>query len=139
MGIHQPLLPADVEELAVSLLTPLLGVLVCTATPKPLPNSTTPVPHVRVEYGGGIDVNRLEHDIDTILYGLHPDEIQASLLCRTAFAHMAAATGSTINGWYLGWCRGTSLPHRSNDPKIPDLRRYRAMVTWRIQGQPIAP
>lgn len=138
MGIYQPLLPADIEALAVSFLNPLMGGLqVCTAVPKPSAGQTVPDPFLRVEYGGGQQVNLLEYDIDTILFGYGRDEIDASLNTRKAFAHMVAATGSTVDGWYVGWCRGPSLPHRSNDPKVPEMRRYRAMVTWRVQGQPI--
>lgn len=119
-------------------LTPLVPVRVATKVPKPAPNKTLPDPFVRVEFGGGRQVNLLEYDLDTILYGYAEDEAEASLLCRTGFAHMCAATGSHVNGWYVGWARSASLPHasKSTDPKV-SLPRYRAMVTWRVQGQPI--
>lgn len=139
-GLYQPLLPADMEELAVTFLTPRMdGLLVCTEVPKPPPNQTTPDPFLRVEYGGGQQVNRLEYDLDLMLFGYAIKGPEASLICRKGFALMAAATGVTVKGWYVGWTRGTVLPHRQNDPKVPNLLRYRAMTTWRVQGQPITP
>ena len=140
MGIYQPILPGDSELLGVAFLTPKMpGVTICTDVPKPLAGQTVPDPFVLLEYGGGNQANLLEHDLDTIVMGYGSDWDTASLNCRKAFALMVAATGETVDGWYVGWCRGPSLPHRSNDPKNPDLKRYRAMVTWRVQGQPITP
>ncbi|WP_396902693.1 hypothetical protein [Mycolicibacterium sp.] len=140
MSIHEPLLTADGELLGVSFLTArMTGKRICTEVPKPRPDQTVADPFVRLEWGGGTQVNRLEFDIDIIVFGYARDWDTASLDCRTAFGYMAAATGTQIDGWYLGWCRGTSLPHRSNDPKVPDLRRYRSMVTWRVPGQLITP
>lgn len=140
MGIHEPLLTADGEVLGVSFLTPLMaGKRICTEVPKPRSNQTVPDPFVLLELAGGTQANRLEFDIDILAFGYARDWDTASLYCRTAFGHMSAATGTQIDDWYLGWCRGTSMPHRSNDPKVPDLRRYRSMVTWRVPGQLITP
>lgn len=149
MGIHQPLLPADCEELARTYLTPRSQWPVVTKTPKPLPNKSVPPDHLRVEFGGGRQVNLLEYDLDIILYGCALEEPVASLICRRNFAYLCAASGSRIpdvtgdpelKDWHVGWARSASLPHmsKSTDPQLP-IPRYRAMATWRVQGQPIEP
>lgn len=136
MGIYPPVLPPDLEELSLRYLETKMAVAMGTALPKPARNATKPGPFLRVEFGGGTQPNPLEYDIDTILYSYAPDEALASLNCRTAFAHMVAAWGETIDGWYVGWSRASSLPHKSTDPKV-SLPRYRAMVCWRVTGKPI--
>lgn len=137
--IDQPLQPADGEHLGVAFLLPQMrGLNVATQLPPTPDNRTRPDPFLRIEFGGGSQVNKLEFDLDLILLSYHPDEKVASSNCGRGFGLMAAASGVTVDGWYIGWARGTSLPHRSTDPKV-SLPRYRAMVTWRMPGQLILP
>lgn len=136
MGIYPPMLPADIEELAGVYLGPRVEWAVGTALPKPPRNRTVADPFLRVEFGGGTQPNPIQYDLDTILYGYAADEPLASRICRTGFAHMIAAWGETVDGWYVGLTSATSLPHRSTDPDV-NLPRYRAMVRWRVSAQPI--
>lgn len=138
-ALHQALMPADIEALGVEFYTPQMSCGVGTKMPGTPRNKTKPDPFLRLEFGGGAQVNRLEFDGDLILCGYAADEVTASEITRRAFGLGAAATGETVAGWYLGWCRGPVLPHRSNDPDLPGLVRYRSMVTWRFPGQLITP
>jgi hypothetical protein len=89
---------------------------------------------VRVEYGGGTKPNRFQWDVQAILSGYSPNEIQASLLASQAVALMSAARGQTVAGWYVVGVMGVVAPHRLTDPDVI-LPRYRAAVTWRVAGQ----
>ncbi|QBP29675.1 tail terminator [Mycobacterium phage Typha] len=137
-SIYPPILPPDLEELSVNYLMLKMAVAMGTRLPKTPAGQSLPDPFVRVQFGGGVQVNPIEFDIDTIIHSYHADETLASLNCRTAFAHMVAARGLTVDGWFISGTRGTSLPHRMSDPQVP-LPRYRAMVCWRVQGQLITP
>lgn len=135
--LYPPILPPDNEHLAGLYLPPKMpGLDMGTRLPKTPAGAALPNPFLRYEFGGGNKVNEIEFDVDTILFSYHPDETLASLNCRTAFAHMVAARGETVNGWFVSGTVGVSLPHRSSDPQVP-LPRYRAMVTWRVQGHAI--
>lgn len=137
--LHQALEPADIEALGAAFLAPRMSCGVGTTVPGPQRNQTKAAPFLRVEFGGGTQVNRLEFDGDLIMCGYAPDEIVASAITRRAFGLAAAATGESLDGWYLSWCRGTVLPHRQPDPNHAGLVRYRSMVTWRFPGQLITP
>lgn len=136
--LYPAMLPADMVTLAVTYLTqkPALGVPVGSKLPPTRTDATLPDGFLRVEFGGGSRANLLEWDLDLILYGYDPDEVEASRISRTATALMDAATGVTVDTWYVVWARATSLPHESKDPNVV-TPRYRSMVTWRVQGQPI--
>lgn len=138
-ALVEALEPADIEALGTVFLTPQMGYPVGTKVRAPARNQTKPDPFVRVEFGGGTQVNRREFDGDLIICGYAVDEVTASAMTRRAFGLAAAATGETVDGWFLGWCRGTVLPHRLPDPQVPSLVRYRSMVTWRFPGQLIQP
>lgn len=138
-ALHQALEPADIEALGTVFFTPQMECGVGTEVPAKSADQTKPPPFLRVEFGGGTQVNRLEFDGDLILCGYAPDEVVASAITRRAFGLGAAATGETVDGWYLGWCRGPVLPHRQDDPNYPGLVRYRSMVTWRFPGRLITP
>ncbi len=141
-ALNQALEPADVEALGVVFLGPQMPCGVGTRVPVQPGNATTPAPFLRLEFAGGTQVNRLEFDADLILCGYAADEIVASAITRRGFGLACAAGGETVDGWYLGWCRGAVLPQRQPDPNHPDLVRYRSMVTWRFPGhliEPVAP
>ncbi|AMU24274.1 hypothetical protein D2E51_17655 [Mycobacteroides abscessus] len=137
-ALYPAMLPADMVALAVAYLTPqpALTVPVGSKLPPTRTDATLPDGFLRVEFGGGSRANLLEWDLDLILFGYHPDEVEASNISRTATALMDAATGLTIDTWYVVWARATSLTHESKDPNVA-TPRYRSMVTWRVQGQPI--
>jgi len=136
--LYPAILPPDIEHLAQAYLSTRMAVPAGTRLPKTPAGQVLPNPFLRLEYGGGRQVNEVEFEIDTILHSYHPDEVVASENCRKAFAHMVGARGLTVNGWFISGTQGTSLPHRHSDPQVP-LPRYRAMVCWRIQGQVLAP
>ena len=128
-------LPPDIEALAVSFLSPVLSPTpVTTRLPSPSTDADTVNGMVRVEYGGGTKPNRFQWDLQCIMSGYSPNEIQASLLASQAVAVMSAARGQTVNGWYVVGVMGVVAPHRLTDPDVI-LPRYRASVTWRVAGQ----
>jgi hypothetical protein len=128
-------LPPDIEALAISFLTPILAPTpVTTRLPSPTKDADTVNGMVRVEYGGGTKPNRFQWDVQAILSGYSPNEIQASLLASQAVALMSAARGQTVAGWYVVGVMGVVAPHRLTDPDVI-LPRYRAAVTWRVAGQ----
>jgi hypothetical protein len=129
------LLPPDIEALAVDFLAPNLAPTpVATRLPTPDVASDTVNGFLRLEYGGGSKPNRFQYDVQCILHGYSPNEVQASLVAAQAVALMAAGRGQTINGWYVVGVMGVVAPHRLTDPDVI-LPRYRASVTWRVAGQ----
>lgn len=132
-------LPPDVETLAIAFLGPNLSPTpVATRLPSPTDDADTVNGFLRVEYGGGTKPNRFQYDVQCILHGYSPDEVQASLTSARAVALMSAARGQNINGWYVVGISGVVVPHRLTDPDVI-LPRYRAAVTWRVAGQPWSP
>lgn len=129
------LLPPDIEALAIAFLAPNLSPTpVATRLPSPSTDADTVNGFLRVEYGGGSKPNRFQYDVQCILLGYSPNEIQASLVASQAVALMSAARGQTVNGWYVVGVEGVVAPHRGDDPDVI-LPRYRAAVTWRVAGQ----
>lgn len=128
-------LPPDIEALAVDFLEPVLTPTpVATRLPSPTNDADTVNGFLRVEYGGGSKPNKFQWDVQCILLGYSPNEIQASLIAAQAVALMSAARGQTVNGWYVVGVMGAVAPHRGDDPDVI-LPRYRAAVTWRVAGQ----
>jgi hypothetical protein len=128
-------LPPDIEALALDFLGPNLSPTpVATRLPSPTNDADTVNGFLRVEYGGGSKPNRFQYDVQCILHGYSPNEIQASLAASQAVALMSAARGQTVNGWYVVGVSGVVAPHRLTDPDVI-LPRYRASVTWRVAGQ----
>lgn len=129
------LLPPDIEALAITFLAPNLSPTpVATRLPSPTNDADTVNGFMRVEYGGGSKPNRFQYDVQCILHGYSPNEIQASLVASQAVALMGAARGQTVAGWYVVGVEGVVAPHRLTDPDVI-LPRYRATVTWRVAGQ----
>lgn len=133
------LLPPDLETLTVNYLTPGLSPTpIATRLPTPNVAADTVNGFLRIEYGGGSKPNRFQYDVQCILHGYSPDEVQASQVARQAVALMGAARGQTISdgttNWYVVGVMGVVAPHRLTDPDVI-LPRFRASVTWRVAGQ----
>lgn len=133
------LLPPDIEILGINYLNAGLSPTpIATRMPTPDVTADTVNGFLRLEYGGGSRPNRFQWDVQCILHGYSPNEIQASLIARQAVALMAAARGQSVsdgtNNWYVVGVMGVVAPHRLTDPDVI-LPRYRASVTWRVAGQ----
>ena len=139
--VDPAVIPADIEWLAIYFLTPYMGSTpIGTKLPNPPFNADTiPNGFLRVEFGGGSKANVTEWNLTTILHGYSPNEIEASQICRTATAWMAAARGQSISGWSVTGVPNCVAPHRLSDPNVIGLVRYRSMVTWRVPGQVLSP
>jgi hypothetical protein len=137
------LLPPDIETLAINYLGPSLSPTpVATRLPTPTNDADTVNGFMRVEAGSGTKANRFQYDVQCILLGYSPDEVQAQLITRQAVALMSAGRGQTVSdgvtGWYVVGVMGVVGTHRATDPDVI-LPRYRASVTWRVAGQPWNP
>jgi hypothetical protein len=137
------LLPPDIETLARNyLLAALAPTPVATRLPSPDVDDDTVDGFLRLEDGGGSKANRVQWDVQCILHGYSPDEVQANLTARRAVALMSSGRGQTVSDgvsdWYVVGVMGVVAPHRLTDPDVI-LPRYRASVTWRVAGQPWNP
>ncbi|HWV47680.1 MAG TPA: hypothetical protein VN039_16910 [Nitrospira sp.] len=133
------ILPPDIETLASNYLTTALSPTpIATRLPSPTKDADTVNGFCRVEYGGGSKPNRFHWDVQIILHGYSPNEIEASLIARRSVALLSAARGQTVSdgtdGWFVVGVMGVVAPHRLTDPDVI-LPRYRASVTWRVAGQ----
>lgn len=133
------ILPPPLESMGVSYLTPLMyPTPVATRRPEPDRREDTIGGFLRVESGGGTQVGeQLLWDMNLILHGYHPDEVQAEKITQRAVAWGANAAGITtdVDGeeWYVTFSRASALATKVQDPLV-NLTRYRAMVMWRIPG-----
>ena len=110
------MVPADIEELAVTYLTPIMAPTpVGTRLPSPAADADTISGFLRVESAGGTQPNPVEYDLNVIVHGYSPDEVHASTIARHAVAALVAATGLTINGWFVG---DTSNPVTRKSPAV---------------------
>ena len=136
----QPIMvPADIEELAVDYLTPIVAPTpVATRLPSPAADSDTVSGFLRVECAGGTKPNLIEYDLNVIVHAYSPDEVQASSIARHAVAALCAAAGLTLNGWFVGDTSNPVTPTRLTDPNV-NLPRYRAICTWRVTGHQWTP
>lgn len=136
------LLPPPIETMAVQYFTPLMDPTpVATRLPTPDDNEDTISGFLRVEAAGGhLLPDMFFWDMSVILHSYSPDEVQAEQIINTAVAWGNNATGvtTTVNSvdWYVTYARASGLPTKQQDPMV-NLTRYRAMVSWRIPGQPI--
>jgi hypothetical protein len=136
-------LPPNIETLAINYLKSYLSPTpIATRLPTPSADADTVNGFLRVESGGGSKPNRFQYDIQCILHGYSPNEIQADTVAEQAVALMGAGRGQTVsdgtNNWYVVGVMGVVVPHRLTDPDVI-LPRYRASVTWRVAGQPWNP
>jgi hypothetical protein len=81
------LLPPDIEALARAyLLSALAPTPVATRLPKPENNADTINGFLRLEYGGGSKPNRFQYDVQCLMHGYSPNEIQAKDITGKAVA-----------------------------------------------------
>jgi hypothetical protein len=138
--IYPVVTPADTEWLSTYYLTPLMAP---TPVATRLPDDTDPDDTVNgfisVESSGGPKVSLIEYNQTIILHTYCAEEYepQGFDIARNAVAWMGAASGLTISGWQITDVPRVTSPQRRNDPKVPNLLRYLAMVTWTVVGQPV--
>jgi hypothetical protein len=139
---YSTLLAPPIESMAIAYFTPLMAPTpVATRLPNPADNEDTVEGFLRLEAGGGPQVNEnLMWDCAVILHGYSPMEPQAEDIIGKAVAWGANATGTTTRignlDWYVTFSRASGLPTKQQDPMV-NLTRYRAMVSWRIPGNPL--
>jgi hypothetical protein len=136
------LLPPPIEAMAVQYFTPLMAPTpVATRLPNPAKNEDTIDGFLRLEAAGGAQVNEnLMWDSSVILHAYSPIEPQAESIIGRAVAWGSNAQGITVTidnfDWYVTFSRASGLPTKQQDPMV-NLTRYRAMVSWRIPGNPL--
>jgi hypothetical protein len=136
------LLPPPIEAMAVQYFTPLMAPTpVATRLPDPDDSEDTVGGFLRVEAAGGsLTGEMLLWDMSIILHGYSPIEPQAEDIIGRAVAWGSNATGITVPvnnlDWYVTFSRASGLPTKQQDPMV-NLTRYRAMVSWRIPGNPL--
>jgi hypothetical protein len=132
--------PADIESMMMYFLTPIVNP---TPVATRLPNDTiatdTSNGFVRVEAGGGPKINLVEYNQTCLLHYYVPFEYEVSgaQLANKVIAHVSAAGGLNIAGFYI-----TDVPHcttyvRRTDSKV-NLLRYMSWVTWTVAGNPLS-
>lgn len=139
LSVDPVVLPPDIEALAINFLQTFLSPTpVTTRLPTPSKDADTINGLLRVEHGGGSKPNRFQYDVQCIMSGYSPNEIQAQSIANQAVALMSAGRGQSVsdgtNNWYVVGVMGVVAPHRLTDPDVI-LPRYRATVTWRVAGQ----
>lgn len=139
--VHPVLLLPPIESMALAYYTPTVTPTpVATRLPSPEKTADTVNGFLRVESGGGfLGDDDLMWDISVILHAYSPDEVEAESICGRATSYGAAAQGEHVvvgsDQWYVTSARAALLPTREEDPELPMLSRYRAMVTWRVPGK----
>jgi hypothetical protein len=135
--------PADVEALAQFFYTPIMApTLVATRLPRPADNADTINGFLRVESADCsplIQFRSAAWDLSFLMHAYSPNEIEAANIIGKAMAHAASAhfkkvqidAGPTFHIVdVVNVLGGDRLP----EPRVPDLVRYRAAVTWRVSG-----
>lgn len=131
--------PADVEGLGVFFYTPKLAPTpVATRVPRPADNEDTIHGFLRVEAGDispVLEFRSVAWDMSFLLHAYSPNEIEAAHIIGTAMAEAASAHFQSVMGFYIVDVLGVSGGVRLSEPRVPDLIRYRATVTWRVTGR----
>jgi hypothetical protein len=131
--------PADIESMMMYFLTPIVSPTpVATRLPNDLFPTDTNNGFVRVEAGGGPKINLTEYNQAVLLHYYVPFEYEVSgaQLANKVIAHVGAAGGLNVAGFYI-----TDVPHcstyqRRSDPQT-NLLRYLSYVTWTVAGNPL--
>lgn len=141
-GYYPPVLHADIEFLVQAYLgpklqpTPVRTKLPSNQTLTELPNGI-----LRIESGDAVPVTSTwgaAWDIPFLMHAYSPDEVEASLIDRTAAAYVTSAIGLTVVGWYIVDVVHFLGGRRLSDPEVPtNIVRYRSACTWRVAGQPL--
>ena len=140
-GIMAP----PIEAIGVAYFTPLMApVPVTTRLGKPDRRADTVVPWLRLEAAGGpLRPDELLYDLSIILHAYAPENLETQ-----AEANLCRAIGLGARGLYtftvtVGgvdyWVAHSTAttPVKQNDPLV-NMPRYKAMLTWRIPGQPVS-
>jgi hypothetical protein len=130
--------PADIEALAQFFYTPImLPTPVATRLPRPADTEDTINGFVRVESADSsplIEFRSAAWDLSFLVHSYSPNEIEAADLIGKAMAHAASAHFQTVMGFYIVDVVNVFGGNRLPEPRVPDLTRYRAAVTWRVAG-----
>jgi len=148
-NFYETVKPPPTESIAVAYLAPLMDPLrILTRLPPQDKRDDTPQhdTFIRVESAGGIGNSYSGYfTLHIILhsYAGYNHEVLAEDNCATAIAWMGNALGTTIETldlqqWYVVDSNVISNMHHLSDPRMP-LVRYRAAITWTVQGNVIAP
>lgn len=139
---YTTVLPPPIEAMAVEYFTTLMAPTpVATRLPNPAADEDTVEGFLRLEAAGGAQVSEnLMWDSSVILHAYSPIEPQAEDIINKAVAWGSNAQGITVTinnlDWYVTFSRASGLPTKQQDPMV-NLTRYRAMVSWRIPGNPL--
>ena len=147
---YQTIWPPPIQGLAKAYFTPRMApVPVATRLPQPGRTEDTINGFLRIEAAGGrVLKDELFFDCSVILhsYANNNQESMAEINAMRAVAHGGNAQGRAIvhpslgKPWFVSWSRVTALAVKQADPLV-NMVRFRAMVTWRIQGtvDPLTP
>lgn len=132
-----PLLPPDVQDLAIYYFTPLLS-------PTPVESRLPVVANDRDTVNGFLtveagDISRdglAQWDVSMILHAYSPVEAEAADISNKAMAYGTAVQGQTVMGWYIVGLVVAIGSRQVPNPNV-NLPRYRSALTWRVQGHPI--
>jgi hypothetical protein len=131
--------PADVEALGVFFFTPILAPTpVATRVPRPQDDSDTVNGFLRIEAGNTtplLEFRSVAWDLSFIMHAYSPSEIEAADIIGKAMAEAASAHFKRVTGFYIVDVLNVFGGNRLPEPKVPDLVRYRAAVTWRVTGR----
>lgn len=124
------LVTPDVETAAVAFLVAKLGASVnrvATRVPATMPDRM-----VRVSLTGGSRLDVASDVAQVTVECWAPDGVSASLIARTAYAHMLSAAGSTAGGVFVRRADTVGGPQFFPDPDITKPR-YQFTVRWHVR------
>jgi len=132
-----PLLPPDVQDLAIFFYTPILSpTVVDSRLPKPDDTADTINGFLTVDAAPSTRIGLAQWDVSFVLHAYSPVEAEAADISNRAMAYGTAVQGLTVMGWYI-----VGLVNAIGSDQIPNpdinLPRYRSALTWRVQGHPI--
>lgn len=135
-------LPADVEAVAQFFYNELMDPTpVATRLPRPADTDDTVHGFLRVEAGDIsplLEFRSVAWDLSFLIHAFSPNEIEAADIIGKAMALAASAHFQTIiterGKYYIVDVVNVIGGHRLPEPRVPDLTRYRAAVTWRVTG-----
>lgn len=132
-----PLLPADIQDLAVFFFTPLLAPIPVESRYPIISNSAdTASGFLRIEAADHTRFGLAAWDLSFLMHAYSPDEGEAADLSNTALAYASSAQGQKVASWYIVGVPTVVGGRSLTDPNV-SLPRYRSAVTWRVQGRPI--
>jgi hypothetical protein len=128
--------PADIEAMVQFFYTPIMAPTpVATRLPRPADNADTINGFLRVESADSTPLLQFRSaawDMNFLIHAYSPDEIEASSIIARAMGEAASAHFKTVMGFYIVDVVNVIGGNRLPEPRVPDLMRYRAAVTWRV-------